>query len=62
MDFSNTVIIMTSNLGAQHLLAGLSGEVSMKEAKEQVRGEGGIQRFNGTLQVLSFHLLGERDP
>ena len=53
---------MTSNLGAQHLLAGLSGEVSMKEAKEQVRGEGGIQRFNGTLQVLSFHLLGERDP
>ncbi|GJP29195.1 hypothetical protein CLOM_g19137 [Closterium sp. NIES-68] len=39
VDFSNTVIIMTSNLGAQHLLAGLSGEVSMEEAKKAVLGE-----------------------
>ena len=39
VDFSNTVIIMTSNLGAQHLLAGMAGEVSMAEAKERVMGE-----------------------
>ncbi|CAI5929116.1 unnamed protein product [Closterium sp. NIES-64] len=39
VDFSNTVIIMTSNLGAQHLLAGLSGEVGMDEAKKEVLAE-----------------------
>ncbi|CAL9048091.1 unnamed protein product [Musa banksii] len=36
VDFTNTVIIMTSNLGAEHLLAGMAGESSMKIAREQV--------------------------
>ncbi|CAI5981145.1 unnamed protein product [Closterium sp. NIES-64] len=39
VDFSNTVIIMTSNLGAQHLIAGMAGDVSMGEAKQLVMGE-----------------------
>jgi ATP-dependent Clp protease ATP-binding subunit ClpB len=30
VDFRNTVIIMTSNLGAEHLLAGMVGNNSMK--------------------------------
>ncbi|XP_019086277.1 PREDICTED: chaperone protein ClpB1-like [Camelina sativa] len=28
VDFKNTVIIMTSNLGAEHLISGLTGEVA----------------------------------
>ena len=36
VDFSNTVVIMTSNLGAEHLLAGLTGRQTMEHAKEKV--------------------------
>jgi ATP-dependent Clp protease ATP-binding subunit ClpB len=39
VDFTNTVIILTSNLGAEHLLAGLIGEQSMDLAKEKVMQE-----------------------
>nr|CAB3474232.1 unnamed protein product [Digitaria exilis] len=36
VDFRNTVIIMTSNLGAEHLLAGMVGNNSMKAARDLV--------------------------
>ncbi|XP_050224817.1 chaperone protein ClpB1 [Mercurialis annua] len=36
VDFRNTVIIMTSNLGAEHLLSGLTGKTSMQAARERV--------------------------
>ncbi|XP_068665963.1 chaperone protein ClpB1-like [Aristolochia californica] len=36
VDFTNTVIIMTSNLGAEYLLAGLSGKSSMQSARDRV--------------------------
>nr|ANW72270.1 heat shock protein 101 [Tradescantia hirsutiflora] len=36
VDFTNSVIIMTSNLGAEHLLAGMVGESSMQIARERV--------------------------
>ncbi|KAG1367807.1 chaperone protein ClpB1 [Cocos nucifera] len=36
VDFTNTVIIMTSNLGAEHLLAGMVGQSSMQIARERV--------------------------
>ncbi|XP_057823301.2 chaperone protein ClpB1 isoform X1 [Cryptomeria japonica] len=39
VNFSNTVIIMTSNLGAEHLLAGLSGVTSIQVAQERVMQE-----------------------
>uniref|UniRef100_A0A803M0U4 Clp R domain-containing protein n=1 Tax=Chenopodium quinoa TaxID=63459 RepID=A0A803M0U4_CHEQI len=39
VDFRNTVIIMTSNLGAEHLLAGLSGKSTMEAAREKVMAE-----------------------
>lgn len=39
VDFTNTVVIMTSNLGAEHLLSGLTGVMSMKTAKEKVMEE-----------------------
>ncbi|KAK9130055.1 hypothetical protein Sjap_010542 [Stephania japonica] len=36
VDFTNTVIIMTSNLGAEHLLQGLMGKCTMEKARELV--------------------------
>ena len=36
VDFRNTVIIMTSNLGAEHLLTGLSGKCTMQVARDRV--------------------------
>lgn len=39
VNFSNTVIIMTSNLGAEYLLAGLSGRTTMQVARERVLQE-----------------------
>ncbi|KAM4106915.1 hypothetical protein ACJW30_04G099100 [Castanea mollissima] len=39
VDFRSTVIIMTSNLGAEHLLSGLMGKVSMQIARDRVMQE-----------------------
>ncbi|KAL9227325.1 hypothetical protein vseg_003025 [Gypsophila vaccaria] len=39
VDFRNTVVILTSNLGAEHLLAGLMGKSSMEAAREKVMTE-----------------------
>ncbi|XVF54418.1 hypothetical protein PTKIN_Ptkin05aG0178600 [Pterospermum kingtungense] len=39
IDFRNTVIIMTSNLGAEHLLSGLMGKCSMQVARDRVMQE-----------------------
>ncbi|WMV21720.1 hypothetical protein MTR67_015105 [Solanum verrucosum] len=39
VDFTNTVIIMTSNLGAEYLLSGLSGKCTMEKAHEMVMQE-----------------------
>ncbi|KAI5004954.1 hypothetical protein ZWY2020_032197 [Hordeum vulgare] len=36
VDFKNTIIIMTSNLGAEHLTAGMAGESTMEAAKDLV--------------------------
>ncbi|KAM7268051.1 hypothetical protein ACFE04_010217 [Oxalis oulophora] len=36
VDFTNTVIIMTSNLGAEHLLQGLTGKYPMEVARDKV--------------------------
>lgn len=39
VDFRNTVIIMTSNLGSEYLLSGLSGKVPMQSARDRVMQE-----------------------
>jgi ATP-dependent Clp protease ATP-binding subunit ClpA len=36
VDFKNTIIIMTSNLGAEHVMTGLAGESTMKAARDLV--------------------------
>ncbi|KAL0318786.1 UNVERIFIED_CONTAM: Chaperone protein ClpB1 [Sesamum angustifolium] len=39
VDFTNTVVIMTSNLGAEYLLRGLMGKCTMESARELVMQE-----------------------
>lgn len=39
VDFTNTVVIMTSNLGAEYLLGGLMGKCTMESAREMVMQE-----------------------
>ncbi|XBI12670.1 hypothetical protein VPH35_139508 [Triticum aestivum] len=36
VDFKNTIIIMTSNLGAEHLTAGMAGKITMEAARDLV--------------------------
>ena len=36
VDFKNTIIIMTSNLGAEHLTAGMAGNGTMEAARDLV--------------------------
>lgn len=49
VDFRNTVIIMTSNLGADHLLSGLMGKVTMQVARDRV-----MQEVSNQTKVLIF--------
>ena len=34
VDFKNTVIIMTSNVGAQHITPGIAGENTLRTARD----------------------------
>jgi ATP-dependent Clp protease ATP-binding subunit ClpA len=36
VDFKNTIIIMTSNLGSKHLAEGMAGETTMQDARDLV--------------------------
>lgn len=61
IDFTNTVIIMTSNLGAEHLIAGLTGHITMETARVLVMQEM-TKRFTPELlnrldEVVVFHPL-----
>lgn len=39
VDFTQTIIIMTSNIGSKYLLTGLSGKTSMDNARSKVMEE-----------------------
>ncbi|CAL9215468.1 unnamed protein product [Arabidopsis halleri] len=39
IDFKNSVIILTANIGAEHLISGLAGEVTMEVAQDRVMEE-----------------------
>uniref|UniRef100_A0A0D9YT97 AAA+ ATPase domain-containing protein n=1 Tax=Oryza glumipatula TaxID=40148 RepID=A0A0D9YT97_9ORYZ len=43
VDFKNTIIIMTSNLGAEHLTEGVTGERSMEAARDLVMKQ--VQKY-----------------
>jgi len=52
VDFRNTVIMMTSNLGAEHLLSGLSGKCPMHIARDLVMEE----VCSGSYICTSYHI------
>ncbi|CAL9225359.1 unnamed protein product [Arabidopsis halleri] len=61
VDFKNTVIIMTSNLGADHLILGLTGEVTMQVARDNAMKE--VKKYfrpellNRLDEIVMFHPL-----
>ncbi|EFJ29621.1 hypothetical protein SELMODRAFT_170696 [Selaginella moellendorffii] len=61
VNFAECVIIMTSNLGAEHLLSGMIGQTTMKAAKEKVMME--VRRhfrpelLNRLDDIVVFHPL-----
>ncbi len=64
VDFSNTLIILTSNLGSQHLAALADGEdVSKAEpaVMELVRGHFRPEFLNRLDEIVMFHRLGAQD-
>ncbi|XBH79295.1 hypothetical protein VPH35_105306 [Triticum aestivum] len=61
VDFKNTIIIMTSNMGAEHLTAGMNGETTMEEARslvmEQVQKCFKPELLNRLSEVVIFEPL-----
>ncbi|CAL9225365.1 unnamed protein product [Arabidopsis halleri] len=61
VDFKNTVIIMTSNLGAEHLVSGLTGEVTMQVARDNaikdVKKHFRPELLNRLDEIVMFHPL-----
>lgn len=56
-DFTNSVIIMTSNLGAEYLLQGLMGKCSMQAARDGVLQEVSGWFVFDNLSVRTHHIL-----
>ncbi|OMO51223.1 Chaperonin ClpA/B, partial [Corchorus capsularis] len=57
VDFRNTVIIMTSNLGAEHLLSGLMGKCTMQVARDRVRRHFRPELLNRLDEIVVFDPL-----
>ncbi len=60
VDFSNTLIIMTSNLGAEYMAAQAEGEISAdvrEQVMEAVRGHFRPEFLNRLDEVILFHRL-----
>ncbi|PHU24005.1 Chaperone protein ClpB1 [Capsicum chinense] len=57
VDFTNTVIIMTSNLGAEYLLSGLMGKCTMEKAREMVRKQFKPELLNRLDEIVVFDPL-----
>ncbi|XP_023635304.1 putative chaperone protein ClpB2, chloroplastic [Capsella rubella] len=59
VDFKNTVIIMTSNLGAQHLISGLTGDITMQVARDsamkEVKNHFSPELLNRLDEIVMFH-------
>ncbi|KAM3278585.1 hypothetical protein ACQJBY_046083 [Aegilops geniculata] len=61
VNFKNTIIIMTSNLGAEHLTAGMAGEITMDAAREllmkQVQKHFKPELLNRLSEIVVFEPL-----
>ncbi|KAF7061313.1 hypothetical protein CFC21_068017, partial [Triticum aestivum] len=61
VNFKNTIIIMTSNLGAEHLTAGMAGEITMDAARDllmkQVQKHFKPELLNRLSEIVVFEPL-----
>uniref|UniRef100_A0ACD5XAK8 Uncharacterized protein n=1 Tax=Avena sativa TaxID=4498 RepID=A0ACD5XAK8_AVESA len=61
VDFKNTIIIMTSNLGSRHLAEGMTGETTMQDARDlvmkQVREHFAPELLNRLSEIVIFDPL-----
>src|SRR5947207_1555714 len=60
VDFRNTVIILTSNLGSQHLTGG-EHETEEKRVREAIRAELRPELLNRIDEIVVFHSLGREE-
>ncbi|HEY5675837.1 MAG TPA: AAA family ATPase, partial [Myxococcales bacterium] len=60
VDFRNTVVIMTSNLGSQHITGG-DHETEEKRVREAIRAELRPELLNRIDEVVVFHSLGREE-
>jgi ATP-dependent Clp protease ATP-binding subunit ClpB len=60
VDFRNTVVILTSNLGSQHLTGGDS-ETEDKRVREAIRAELRPELLNRIDEIVVFHSLGREE-
>src|SRR5207248_1543093 len=60
VDFRNTVIILTSNLGSQHLTGG-DAETEEKRVREAIRAELRPELLNRIDEIVVFHSLGREE-
>ncbi|MGH2828218.1 MAG: ATP-dependent chaperone ClpB [Actinomycetota bacterium] len=61
VDFKNTVIIMTSNLGSQHLLVSESEEAAAEKVMATVRDHFKPEFLNRVDEILVFHRLTQEE-
>ncbi|MGH2792578.1 MAG: AAA family ATPase, partial [Actinomycetota bacterium] len=61
VDFKNTVIIMTSNLGSQHLLVSESEEAAAEKVMATVRDHFKPEFLNRVDEILVFHRLNQEE-
>jgi ATP-dependent Clp protease ATP-binding subunit ClpB len=62
IDFKNTVVIMTSNLGSQWILSPSESEESMRDkVMETVRHQFKPEFLNRVDEIIVFHRLGQED-
>jgi ATP-dependent Clp protease ATP-binding subunit ClpB len=60
VDFRNTVVILTSNLGSQHLTGG-DHETEDKRVREAIRAELRPELLNRIDEIVVFHSLGREE-
>jgi ATP-dependent Clp protease ATP-binding subunit ClpB len=59
VDFKNTVVIMTSNVGSQWLIEAVAFDTMKEHAMEAVRGHFRPEFLNRIDEIVVFHALGE---
>src|SRR5437660_25453 len=60
VDFQNTIVIMTSNIGSQHVTGGDS-ETEEKRVREAIRAELRPELLNRIDEIVVFHSLGREE-